>query len=229
MSVIHLLHRGYGLVSAMAKFLSTVVCLLSLSVSAMAVADKSELETPAFDSAAHNRVQQVTNDLIVTITEKGELINTSPEDYFSAVGEVLAPVVDFKFISKVVMGRYGKAATPEQKQKFEQAFRRGLVETYARGMAGYADQDIKILPPEGDVSAQRRVSVRQQVRGEQGDSHLLAYTMARSKKTGEWMLINVVMDGINLGKTFRSQFEQAVKKNSGDIDAVIDQWLSSEA
>ena len=53
--------------------------------------------------------------------------------------------------------------------------------------------------------------------------------MARSKTSGDWKLINVVMDGINLGKTFRSQFEQAVQKNNGDIDMVIEKWLSPDA
>jgi phospholipid transport system substrate-binding protein len=96
-------------------------------------------------------------------------------------------------------------------------------------MASYTDHNIVVLPPQNDVTAQRRVSVRQQVDDTSGDTHILAYTMARSKTSGDWKLINVVMDGINLGKTFRSQFEQAVQKNNGDIDIVIEKWLSPDA
>jgi phospholipid transport system substrate-binding protein len=222
----------------MSKILLALCTIFTLSVVQQAAAsepakatvqEESSSAVPAFDSEAHNRVQQITVDLLATIESKSQYLETDPEVYFSAVDTVLGPVIDFKFISKVVMGRYGKSATAEQKALFEQNFRRGLVETYAKGMAGYADQNIVVLPPSGDVSAQRRVSVRQQVSSANGDTHTLAYTMALSKTTKQWMLINVVMDGINLGKTFRSQFEQAVKKNNGDVDTVISQWLSPKA
>lgn len=225
-------------VFTMSKILLALCTIYTLSVGQQAVADEPakaaaqeepSVAAPAFDSDAHNRVQQITVDLLATIESKSQYLETDPEVYFSAVDTVLGPVIDFKFIAKVVMGRYGKSATAEQKAQFEQTFRRGLVETYARGMAGYADESIVVLPPSGDVSAQRRVSVRQQVNSANGDTHTLAYTMALSKTTKQWMLINVVMDGINLGKTFRSQFEQAVKKNHGDVDTVISQWLSPKA
>ena len=52
--------------------------------------------------------------------------------------------------------------------------------------------------------------------------------MAR-KKTGEWMVVNVVINGINLGKTFRNQFVQSAQRSGGDIDQVIDGWLSDQS
>ncbi len=238
LSLLFLPHR-VSYISSVSKYLLVICAVLSLSLTAQAVADKSvavatetnadSAAVPVFNSEAHNQVQKITVDLLAAIAASGSLLESDPETYFTAVDDVLSPVVDFNFISKVVMGRYGKAATAEQKTQFEQTFRRGLVVTYARGMANYADQNIIVLPPKNDVAAQRRVSVRQQVNDSGGDTHILAYTMARNKISGDWKLINVVMDGINLGKTFRSQFEQAVKKNNGDIDIVIDQWLSPDA
>jgi phospholipid transport system substrate-binding protein len=49
--------------------------------------------------------------------------------------------------------------------------------------------------------------------------------MAR-KKTGEWMVINMTISGINLREIFRNQFSQAVQQSSGDIDAVISGWIT---
>ena len=71
---------------------------------------------------------------------------------------------------------------------------------------------------------QRRLIVKQEIRGD-GDVFPLQYSMAR-KKTGEWMILNVIVDGINLRKTFRGQFTQAAQKSGGDLDAVISQWAS---
>ena len=50
--------------------------------------------------------------------------------------------------------------------------------------------------------------------------------MGRRKTDPNWKLINVVLDGVNLGKTFRSQFAQAVKEHEGNLDAAIAGWPS---
>ena len=49
--------------------------------------------------------------------------------------------------------------------------------------------------------------------------------MAR-KKTGQWMVVNVVINGINLGKTFRNQFVRSAQRAGGDIEQVINGWSS---
>jgi phospholipid transport system substrate-binding protein len=46
-------------------------------------------------------------------------------------------------------------------------------------------------------------------------------------KEGKWKIINIVVNGINLGKTFRSQFYSLMEKNEENIDLVIDQWIAS--
>ena len=43
-----------------------------------------------------------------------------------------------------------------------------------------------------------------------------------------WQLINVTLEGINLGRTFRNQFQQAAAKYDGDINAVISNWYVAE-
>jgi phospholipid transport system substrate-binding protein len=49
--------------------------------------------------------------------------------------------------------------------------------------------------------------------------------MAR-KKTGQWMVVNVVINGINLGKIFHSQFSRSSQRAGGDIEKVINGWSS---
>jgi phospholipid transport system substrate-binding protein len=43
-------------------------------------------------------------------------------------------------------------------------------------------------------------------------------------KKGDWVLRNMNLNGINLGKTFRDQFRVALKQNDGDVKKVIDNW-----
>lgn len=193
-----------------------LLMMASLVLSAQDESPQQEADTP------HEMVELVTEQLlnIVRKHNDGEL---DSEAYFAEFEQTLEPVVDFGYIARVVMGPHGEDATDEQVSEFAQVFRRGLVRTYSRGIAGYVDSNITIVPPEEDVAEKRRVNVRQDVRHE-GSTHRLSYTMAKNR-AGEWQLINLVLDGVNLGRSFRSQFAEAARKYDGDLDQVIENWL----
>lgn len=167
-------------------------------------------------------VEQVTKDLFASVKTNNAV--GKKDAYYSDVERILDTVVDFPFIAKAVMRKSAKNATPEQVEKFTQVFKSGLIKTYAKGIANYADSPIKTLPSTAAADA-RRVSVDQEVT-DKGNTHKLSYTMALNK-AGEWKLINVVLNGVNLGDSFTSQFDQAMIKNANDVDKVIASWLSA--
>ena len=123
------------------------------------------------------------------------------------------------------MGSYRKSASDGQKERFAKVFRRGLVETYGRGLLAYSDEKIVVLPPKGDIAGKKKVTVNQEIHGKD-QVHPVAYTV-RFTKQGEWKIANVIIGGVNLGKTFRNQFIQAAKKHSGDVDKVIENWSTT--
>jgi len=170
-------------------------------------------------------VELMTADILVVVKEQRYLLDENPGDFYQAVSEVLSPIVAFNYIAKGVMGKYAKQATPAQRQRFSDVFQMNLISTYAKGMAVYGDQEVIVEPLDGEIGARRKVSIIQKVRGEDGEN-TVSYTMGKSKGSGEWKLLNVIINGINLGNTFRSQFAQAMKKK-GDLDTVIDSWSSS--
>lgn len=182
-------------------------------------------QAPPLD--AHQVVNQVTGQIIDVINGNKQLLADKPDDYFSKVGEVLDPVVAFSYIAKVVMSKHYKAASAEQRSDFAEAFRDSMVETFAKGMANYSDFEITVREPESDISGKRKVEVLQDVKGGDGN-HLLSYTMAKTKD-GEWKLINVVLNGVNLGKSFRDQFIQAMRQNKNDYDKVTATWGKQDA
>ena len=156
----------------------------------------------------HAVVVGLTERVLTVVRGSRVLLESDPDAYFAAVGEVLGPIVAFDYIAKGVMGRFAQQATPEQRKRFSDIFQGDLISTYAKGLAAYADQEIRVVAPEGDVSTLSMVSVKQVVVAEGGE-HLLVYKMGKKKASGEWKLLNVTLDGINLGSTFRSQFAQA--------------------
>lgn len=165
-------------------------------------------------------VEEVTTELFTVVKAHP----ADSEAYYSGVDKVLDKVVDFRYIAAIVMGRdaWGKA-TAEQKTRFAEVFKNGLVRSYAKGIAGYADSAIKVVGVDQNAQNAKRAVVRQEVAHE-GAVHQLSYTL---RQVGEdWRLINVVLNGVNLGQSFSSQFTAALRKEGGDIDKVINNWLS---
>ena len=37
-------------------------------------------------------------------------------------------------------------------------------------------------------------------------------------------IVNIIIDGINLGLTFRNQFKDILEKNNFDLDLAIEEW-----
>ncbi|MYM64637.1 phospholipid-binding protein MlaC [Pseudomaricurvus sp. HS19] len=197
---------------AAVRGLALVLALLALSVQARA----EELGAP------QQVVAEVTEQVLAVVREQGAKLDSEPEAFFAAIEEVLAPVVAFDFIARGVMGNYAKEASEEQRKRFSEVFQQDLVSTYARGLAIYSANPITVDPGSDAQQGQRRVSVIQRVKTDAGE-HVLAYTMGLDRNDNRWKLLNVVINGVNLGNTFRSQFAQAMQK-SGDLDSVIEGW-----
>lgn len=188
-------------------------------------ADTKTAAPKAKPATAHAAVTQVTDDMMAIIRRSTQLMADDPKAYYAQVSDLLEPVVAFSYIAKSVMGQHYKAATKAQREAFAKTFQSTMVETFAKGLANYSDFKITTVPPTGDVSGQRKVQVIQEVAGKDG-TNTVAYTMGQSK-TGDWLLINVVLNGINLGSNFQQQFAQAMRQHKNDVDSVIATWGES--
>ncbi len=171
----------------------------------------------------HRLIADVTDTLIKIVNTHQDAIKNNNNAVYEKVQGVMERVVDFDYIAKNVMGaNYWNIATENQRQRFTQVFTSGLVQTYTKGMANFSKMEISVLPTSENLEGKNKVTVTQQFKGPSG-TKLVAYSMGR-KKTGEWKLINVVLDGVNLGETLRTQFAQSVSENKGNLDVTIDSW-----
>lgn len=139
------------------------------------------------------------------------------------VREEIGDLVDFKRITRLVMAEHFSDASREQKYRFLKTFRESLINTYASGVTMYQGQEIRVLPTEEGDIREDSASVRMEIRTKEGEVIPIRYSLFRNGK-GDWKVQNVIVNGLNLGKTFRSQFDQLVQKHNGDMDQVIDNW-----
>lgn len=195
---------------------SGVIFGLSLLLSTSVMA-----QAPAATQSPQAIVESVAQELFGLVKTKNAA-KTADEVYYKQVEASLEGVVNFPFIAASVMGKAYKQATPAQRQEFQRVFKDGMVKSLAKGVLGYADSKVTIAGV-NEVNPARTV-VKQEVAIE-GATHKLDYTM-RKEKSGEWKLINVVLNGVNLGQSFSGQFKASLKKYNGDVDKVIANWLA---
>jgi phospholipid transport system substrate-binding protein len=191
------------------------VCLAAISSSLLAA------------PAAHEVVQQTTTTLLADLKTNKEQYRTDPGAFYDALNTILGPVVDVEGISRGVMTvRYSRQATPEQMLRFEENFKRSLMQFYGNALLEYNNQDIRVLPVSGQQDPER-TSVNMEIKDGKGAVYPLSYTMV--SQDGTWKMRNVIINGINVGKLFRDQFSQAMQDNHNDLDKVIDNWTQTVA
>ncbi|BFM08365.1 MlaC/ttg2D family ABC transporter substrate-binding protein [Halioxenophilus aromaticivorans] len=180
------------------------------------------IERAADKVSAHEVVSEVTEE-VMSIVRKTQTKEVSVEDASVALDEIMSQVVDFRYIVFNVMGRDAVSnASREQLQEFAKVFKQGLIDTYSKGMTTFSDNTVKVVPPKDGEDEGKSVTVFQEVKSDSGTS-VVSYSMSVDR-SGEWVLRNVVLNGINLGKQFQSQFRAAMKQNNKDLDAVIAAW-----
>jgi phospholipid transport system substrate-binding protein len=146
-------------------------------------------------------------------------------------------VIDFDEFARGVMGSHAsgqrykalsteaeKAAFRERIQRFSTTFKQGLIDTYATSLLNFKGEKIETLPPrKGDDLSTGSATVMQNIFNNSGKPYVVQYSMRRNK-AGEWKLQNLIIEGINIGLTYRSQFAASADKYKGDLDKVIANW-----
>ncbi|WPC04323.1 ABC transporter substrate-binding protein [Pseudomonas benzenivorans] len=176
---------------------------------------------------AHEVVQRTTDTLLADLKANKEAYRDNPDAFYAALNNILGPVVDVDGISRGVMTvRYSRQATPEQMARFQESFKRSLMQFYGNALLEYNNQDIRVLPASGRQSPQR-TAVNMEIEDGKGTVYPLSYTMVSQGDT--WMLRNVIINGINVGKLFRDQFAQSMQNHGNDLNKVIDSWADTVA
>lgn len=167
-------------------------------------------------------VSQSVDQLMLKLENNQQRYRDNPDALKQVVENNIDPIVDWRYASASVMGKYFQAASPEQRSHFARVFKQTLIDTYAQGLVTFDYQDVRVLDNDQGQRYEDQASVDMEVVASNGQRYPVSYTLRQ--RDGEWKVINVVVNGINLGLTFRNQFDQAMRENNRNFDAVINDW-----
>ena len=193
--------------------------LLALFVSMQAVG-AAELGPDAL-------VRQVTNDVMSAIHQDKALQEGDKKKALALAEQKILPHVDFETMTRYALGRNWRKATPAQRDQIVKGFRSMLIQTYANQIGSYRGQKMEVRPTR-IAPDDTDVTVRNSYISPGRPPVEVDYSMEKTPQG--WKIYDVVIDGVSLVATYRSQFAQQVR--DGGIEGLIarlDQMTGSGA
>ncbi len=183
----------------------------------------AKVEAAVRAETAEEAVRLATVEVLALIEQGKTYADAEPERFYKEVEGLLRPMIDFPRFARNVMGPYYKVATAEQRERFAESFKWSLVRTYALALTEFSDGEVNVLPPRRPPSDPDKVNVTQEIMFE-GKAYMVVYRMRRD--AAAWNVSNLIVEGVNIGLNYKSQFAAAMKdpQYAGDMDAVIDAW-----
>jgi len=189
----------------MKRLIMTLVVLLGL-VTTQAWATQSPEEL----------MKQTSDQMLTKLRQEKEVIKANPERIYELVNQIVLPHFDFGYMSQLVVGKYWRRATPQQRQDFTEQFKQLLVRTYATSLNEYTDQKLNFLPfRQGSDPDQAAVSTEVEQPG--GFPIPIDYKLHRN--SDEWKVFDVVIDDVSLVTNYRTSFAKEIRE--GGLDGLI--------
>ena len=149
---------------------------------------------------------------------------------YPLVERTVVPHFDFESMARSAMGRFWRLASPQQQRRLVAEFQELLVRTYATALLGYSGQQIE-YPPMHVADGAQSVMVPTKITAEGGPPIPVNYRLKTID--GQWMVYDVVIDGISLVTNYRSTFARQIqlgaakeqdqaKRMSAGIDSLIE-------
>lgn len=179
--------------------------------------------SPAMAMAPDEVVKETANGVLEQIKQDREVLQANPEKLYALIDQLVIPNFDFISMSRWVLGNNWKVASDAQRTEFVEQFKTLLVNTYAKALLEYSDQEIKFYPTETTDRPNLAV-VRTELTGG-AQPFPVAYRMYQ--KNDRWKVVDVTVDGVSLVSTYRGSFATQIKKEG--FDSLLKQLADKNA
>ncbi|MGB5306823.1 MAG: ABC transporter substrate-binding protein [Gammaproteobacteria bacterium] len=160
-------------------------------------------------------LQDTTDEILRIIKDEPQIINDQAR-LREIASDIIYPHVDFTELSRWVLGKHWRDATPAQRQIFINEFRELLLNTYLRSVTSYQDNTIRYQPMRQQPTDGRAI-VHASI--EAPGAPLIKAEFRLHQAGQEWLIYDVAIDGVSLVVTQRSSFSEFIRREG--IDGLI--------
>ena len=171
-------------------------------------------------------VKGTTEQLQSEIGKREKEFRTDKQKLYAFVDQVIVPKFDSRYIAQLILARHWKTASEDQRKRFETAFKKMLVNSYADALVEYHNDvkaefmPLRMAPGAKDVTVQSRL-----IRNSGKPPVPIGFAMRL--KDGEWKVYDIIIENLSLIQSFRSQVNSEIKR--AGLDALIQKLEAGQA
>ncbi len=188
--------------------LSTTLLILTL-VASLA---RTTLASSAEEAAQF--VRDFSGEAIALLSDP----DVTPMQQDRAFRRLLNDGFELDIIGRFVLGRHWRRASEDERAEFQKVFEDYLVAGYARQLSAFSDERFEVgqAQPQGD----RGELVTSKIIRAEAEDIRVDWRLRRTDES--WRIIDVIVEGVSMATTYRSEFSSVIGSNGGRIAGLLD-------
>jgi phospholipid transport system substrate-binding protein len=143
--------------------------------------------------------------------------NVDPNQRVARFRHLFVQDFDAPGIARFVLGRYWRLATPMQQQEFVRLFTDYVALVYANRLAEYSGETLRVTgsrpAPEGELVSSEIIRTNGQPPAR--------VDWLLTPQGGAYKISDVMVEGVSMAATQRSEFASVIQRNGGQIQGLI--------
>lgn len=165
-------------------------------------------------------IEQESKAFIETLTSTGigflSNAGLSQDQKKSEFKKLLHTNFDMRTIGRFSLGRYWNVATKSEQSEYQNLFEDMIVDVYARRFGDYQGQELIVKSARADGKSDAIVNSYIKHNGQK-----VSVDWRVRKKNGSMKVIDVIVEGVSMATTQRSEFSSIIQRGGGQVDALL--------
>lgn len=174
---------------------------------------------------------QLVKNLFATVNErlhKDQEKIALDRAYLVDIGnEILGPYVSFETMAKQILGKNWRKITPDQRQRYIDAFRQRVSTSMVSQYNPDKKYDLEVTSSRTNDKGDRAAVGSVVTDRSSGEKYNISYKMFIDRKTNLWQVYDVVVEGISVLQSFKTAGAEDFTRNG--IEHMIAQLQSAES
>lgn len=132
--------------------------------------------------------------------------------------DLLQSSFDIKTIGRFTMGRYWSSASEAQKAEFQKLFETMVIDSYSRRFSDYDGQDFEVTSTRS--IGRSDTIVHSYITDTNGQKISVDWRVR--EKNGSYMVIDIIVEGVSMATTQRSEFSSVIQRGGGNVQVLIE-------
>lgn len=161
-------------------------------------------------------VQDVASNVLKALDANRAAYVNNPQNVKALADKYMLPYFDTQYAAQLVLGKYWRSATPDQRTRFINAFQDSMLQNYGNALVNFTANRLKVQPGHVDPGSDL-ASVTTNINRDNGTSIPVIYVL--HKTPDGWKAWDIKVEGISYVKSFRDDFAAQIDQKG--LEAVI--------